>query len=163
MGLSYDEIGEIIKLIDKSSCDEFVLETGDIRLVVRRNGASGPAASFEPAASAPSIPAKPSQPAPPAAKAPAAMAPAARNDAHDPMHVVASPMVGTFYRSPSPGTPTFVNIGSPVKKGDPICIIEVMKLFTTIHADWNGTVVEIGADNAQLVEYGQMLFVIKPE
>ena len=72
-------------------------------------------------------------------------------------------MVGTFYRSPSPGTTPFVGIGSKVKKGDPICIIEVMKLFTTIHAEWSGTVQEIGAENAEFVEYGQMLFVIAPE
>lgn len=72
-------------------------------------------------------------------------------------------MVGTFYRSPSPGAPPFVEIGSKVKKGDPICIIEVMKLFTTIHAEWSGTVKEIGAENAELVEYGQMLFVIALE
>ena len=72
-------------------------------------------------------------------------------------------MVGTFYRSPSPGAPPFVEIGSKVNKGDPICIIEVMKLFTTIHADWSGIVKEIGAENATLVEYGQMLFVIAPD
>jgi acetyl-CoA carboxylase biotin carboxyl carrier protein len=72
-------------------------------------------------------------------------------------------MVGTFYRSPSPDAPPFVNIGNTVNKGDPICIIEVMKLFTTINAEWSGTVKEIGAENAQLVEYGQMLFVIAPE
>ena len=72
-------------------------------------------------------------------------------------------MVGTFYRSPSPGAPPFVEIGTRVKQGDPICIIEVMKLFTTIHAEWNGSVREIGSENGQLVEYGQMLFVITPD
>ena len=80
-----------------------------------------------------------------------------------PATVVKSPMVGTFYRAPSPGAPAFVEVGSKVKKGDPICIIEVMKLFTTIHAEWSGTVAEVGPENAQLVEYGQMLFVIAPE
>jgi len=63
----------------------------------------------------------------------------------------------------APGAPSFVEVGSKVKKGDPICIIEVMKLFTTIAAEWGGTVTEIGAGNAQLVEYGQMLFVITPD
>lgn len=72
-------------------------------------------------------------------------------------------MVGTFYRSPSPDAPPFVEVGTEVEKGDPICIIEVMKLFTTIHAEWSGTVEEIGAENGTLVEYGQMLFVIAPE
>jgi len=97
--------------------------------------------------------------APAAARAPAA-APATTGGGTD---VVRAPMVGTFYRSASPGAPPFVDVGSKVKKGDPICIIEVMKLFTTIHAEWSGTVSEIGPENAQLVEYGQMLFVIAPE
>ena len=161
MGLRYDEISEILKLIDESSCDEFILETEDIRLVVRRQNANGPAGPFEPAESLPNFPAGPSaaaspqQPPPPPAAIPGA--------AHAAMHVVSSPMVGTFYRSPSPGAPPFVEVGTRIKKGDAICIIEVMKLFTTIHAEWGGTVAEIGAENAKLVEYGQMLFVITPE
>lgn len=81
---------------------------------------------------------------------------------HVTANTVSAPMVGTFYRSPAPGAPPFVEVGSKVTKGDPICIIEVMKLFTTIHAEWSGTVTEIGAENASLVEYGQMLFVIVP-
>lgn len=141
MTLSYDEISEILKLIDESSCDEFVLETGDIKLVVRRRGAIAPS------------PAAPIEPAP---RPIATRSEAAAN-------VVPAPMVGTFYRSPSPGAPPFVDVGSKVTKGDPICIIEVMKLFTTIHAEWSGTVTEIGAENASLVEYGQMLFVIVPD
>ena len=78
-------------------------------------------------------------------------------------NMVIAPMVGTFYRSPSPGAPSFVEVGGKVKVGDPIGIIEVMKLFTTIHAEWSGTVTEVGAENATLVEYGQMLFVITPD
>ena len=73
-----------------------------------------------------------------------------------------APMVGTFYRSPSPGAPPFVEVGSRVRKGDALCIVEVMKLFTTIAAERDGTIAEIGAENAALVEYGQMLFVMKP-
>ena len=160
MGLRYDEISEILKLIDGSSCDEFVLETEDIRLVVRRQSANGPTVRFEPTQGSPSFPAPSATVSPPqATKAPATI-PAAT---HDAMHVVCAPMVGTFYRSPSPGTPAFIEVGAKVKKGDPICIIEVMKLFTTIHAEWSGTVAEVGAENAQLVEYGQMLFVIAPD
>jgi acetyl-CoA carboxylase biotin carboxyl carrier protein len=70
-------------------------------------------------------------------------------------------MVGTFYRAPSPDAPPFVEVGATVHQGDPLGIIEVMKLFTTIHADCDGRVVEIGPANASLVEYGQMLFVIE--
>lgn len=156
MALRYDEISDILKLIDESSCDEFILETEDIRLVVRRRGANGAAAPLEPTQSSPSFAASPSAPAPPqTAQASATIA--------DAMHVVRAPMVGTFYRSPSPGAPPFVEIDTKVNKGDPICIIEVMKLFTTIHAEWDGTVTEVGAENAKLVEYGQMLFVISPD
>lgn len=155
MALSYDEISEIFKIIDESSCDEFVLETGDIKLVVRRRGAAGatPAIESSQSLSASAPPAMPGQRAPQPAVASAATA----------ANVVPAPMVGTFYRAPSPGAPPFVEVGSKVKKGDPICIIEVMKLFTTIHAEWSGTVTEIGAENAKLVEYGQMLFVITPD
>lgn len=155
MTLRYDEISEILKIIDESSCDEFILETADIKLVIRRRSAAGaalpesllstssisaPAGALDETRTLPATPALP---------------PAAG--------IVLAPMVGTFYRSPSPGAPPFVEVGSKVKKGDAICIIEVMKLFTTIHAEWNGTVTETGAENAKLVEYGQMLFVITPD
>ncbi|MGD9867465.1 MAG: acetyl-CoA carboxylase biotin carboxyl carrier protein [Hyphomicrobiales bacterium] len=158
MVLRYKEIGEIISLIDSSSCDEIVLETDEIKLVVRRRGA-GSAMSHEPAA--PRAAAAATAPAPAAVARPAPQpsqpsAPAQGNG------VVPSPMVGTFYRAPSPDSPPFVEVGSTVKAGDPLCVIEVMKLFTTIHAEFGGTVREIGAENAQLVEFGQMLFVIDP-
>lgn len=157
MTVRYDEISEILKVIDGSSCDEFVLETPDIKLVVRRRGAGGPA--IEPTSSAPRPAASAAAPAPAQATPWASSEPAAPAGAG----AVTAPMVGTFYRSPSPGASPFVEVGSKVKKGDPICIIEVMKLFTTIHAEWSGTVAEIGAPNAHLVEYGQMLFVITPD
>jgi acetyl-CoA carboxylase biotin carboxyl carrier protein len=76
--------------------------------------------------------------------------------------VVTAPMVGTFYRQPSPDAPPFVEIDSVVRKGQPLCLIEVMKLFTTIHAEQDGRIVQIGANNGELVEYGQTLFVIEP-
>jgi acetyl-CoA carboxylase biotin carboxyl carrier protein len=153
MTVRYDEISEILKLIDSSACDEFVLETPDLKLVVRRHGAAGPAPAIEPLRPLPAAPS-------PAQFALRAAAPALHDGGTG---VVTAPMVGIFYRSPSPGAPAFVEIGSQVKKGDPICIIEVMKLFTTIQAEWSGTVMEIGAENAKLVEYGQMLFVITPD
>ena len=156
MALRYDEISEILKIIDSSSCDEFVLETDDIKLVVRRRGAAGPVADQVDRTLAHFRPNR-------AVNRPSAGPTGAPALARRPRNVVSAPMVGTFYRSPSPGAPPFVEIGSKVKKGDPICIIEVMKLFTTIHAEWNGTVTEIGAENATLVEYGQMLFVITPD
>lgn len=75
---------------------------------------------------------------------------------------VVAPMVGTFYRAASPDAPPFVEIGSTVRKGEPLCLIEVMKLFTTIKGEHDGRIVQIGAENAELVEYGRTLFVIEP-
>ncbi len=156
MALRYDEISEILKLIDGSSCDEFVLETEDIRLVVRRHGANGAVYPLEAGQQAPRFSAESATPITPAAPT----VPAAPREQ---AHVVRAPMVGTFFRSPAPGEPPFVEVGGKVREGDPICIIEVMKLFTTILAEWSGTVAEIGPENAQLVEYGQILFVITPD
>ncbi len=76
-------------------------------------------------------------------------------------HVVKSPMVGTFYRSPSPGAKPFVEIGSQIKEGETICIIEAMKILNEIEADKSGTVVQMLSDNGEAVEYGQPLFVIE--
>jgi len=155
MRLGYDQISEILKIIDSSACEEFVLETGDIKLVLRRRSAHE--STRPPVAEAP-VHASPTTAAQPAA-------PQRRPEPppiHEGLDVVRAPMVGIFYRSPSPGAPPFVEVGSRVKKGDALCIVEVMKLFTTIAAERDGTIAEIGAENAALVEYGQMLFVMKP-
>ena len=162
MSLTYDEIAEIIKLIDSSSCDELVVETGDIKLVVRRNGASaGAAAEYVERGSAPvavsaAAPRKARAAAPKVAAADAADATAAGQIE------VAAPMVGTFYRAPSPEARAFVDVGDVVGVGDALCLIEVMKLFTTINAEVAGRIVQIGAENGELVEYGRTLFVIEP-
>ena len=158
MSLTYDEIAEIIKLIDSSSCDELVVETGDIKLVVRRNGASaGAAAEYVERGSAPVAV---SAAAPRKARAAAPKVAAA--DAAAGQIEVAAPMVGTFYRAPSPEARAFVDVGDVVGVGDALCLIEVMKLFTTINAEVAGRIVQIGAENGELVEYGRTLFVIEP-
>ncbi|WP_182118829.1 acetyl-CoA carboxylase biotin carboxyl carrier protein [Acidovorax sp. FHTAMBA] len=101
------------------------------------------------------------------AQAPAAPAPAAATVAELPApavpsgHIVKSPMVGTFYRSSSPGAKAFVEVGSQVKEGETICIIEAMKILNEIEADKTGTVTRILGENGQAVEYGQPLFVIE--
>jgi acetyl-CoA carboxylase biotin carboxyl carrier protein len=156
VSLSYDEISEILKLIDNSSCDELIVETADMKLVVRRNGASGPAQVSELKSSAQPQSGS-SQQAPREVRAAAPKIEAGQGQVE-----VAAPMVGTFYRAPSPEAPPFVEIGSVVRKGQPLCLIEVMKLFTTINSEVDGRVVQIGAENAELVEYGRTLFVIQP-
>ncbi|MCZ0814294.1 MAG: acetyl-CoA carboxylase biotin carboxyl carrier protein [Pseudomonadota bacterium] len=157
--LKYQEVGEILSLIDSSSCDEVVLETEGVKLVVRRHG-SGSAVS---SATAPPAATETSQPTivnP--APSQSAETPAAAAFEGAGGEVVRSPMVGTFYAAPSPDEPPFVEVGSRIHKGDPLCMIEVMKLFTTVHAETEGTVRSIGAENGQLVEFGQVLFSIEP-
>lgn len=159
MSLSYEDVAEILKIIDSSSCDEFIVETGDIKLVVRRNAAPGHVAPVaERAGSAPAIAAPPR----PRADAAAAQPATTRQAAAAGQIEVTAPMVGTFYRAPSPDAPPFVEIGTLVEPGHPLCIIEVMKLFTTINSECAGRVVQIGAETGDLVEYGRTLFIIEP-
>ena len=162
MSLTYDEIAEIIKLIDSSSCDELIVETGDIKLVVRRNGASaGAAAEYVERGSAP-VTVSPAAPRKARAAAPKVAAADAADATAAGQIEVAAPMVGTFYRAPSPEARAFVDVGDVVGVGDALCLIEVMKLFTTINAEVAGRIVQIGAENGELVEYGRTLFVIEP-
>ena len=172
MALSYDEIAEILKIIDGSSCDELIVETGDMKLVVRRNSGGTHSKDNEsnvasrvsvpaPTPAAPSVPLNTPQNAPKSAATTFAEKPAIRAAAPHQLEVVA-PMVGTFYRAPASDAPPFVETGSMVRKGQPLCLIEVMKLFTTITSEYDGRIVQIGADNGELVEYGRTLFVIEP-
>jgi acetyl-CoA carboxylase biotin carboxyl carrier protein len=156
VALSYKDIAEIIKVIDSSNLDELIIELPEIKLVVRRRGA-GPASMNPITTAMPS-----SSPAPVPAPTPVSPPPAPRPMRTDGMIEVRSPMVGTFYRAPSPKDPPFVEVGSLIKPGQPLCLIEVMKLYTTIEAKQAGRVVEILAANGALVEYDQVLFVIEP-
>lgn len=156
MSLTYKEVAEIVKLIDASNCDELVVEVAGAKIVVRRNGrATEPGREMTAPAAAPAAAPRPAS----ASTPPAPKAAGARGDG---MIEIRAPMVGTFYRAPSPKDPPFVEVGSVVKPGDTICLIEVMKLYTTIRAERAGRIVEILPANAQLVEYDQVLFVIEP-
>jgi acetyl-CoA carboxylase biotin carboxyl carrier protein len=160
VSLRYEEVAEILKIIDGSACDEVIVETGDIKLVVRRNASPGyvaPAVERTGSAPAMAVPPRPraDAAAPPLRAATAQAATAGQIE-------VTAPMVGTFYRAPGPDAPPFVEIGTVVQPGQPLCIIEVMKLFTTINSECAGRVSEIGAEVGDLVEYGRTLFVIEP-
>ena len=101
-------------------------------------------------------------PAPMAAPAAAAPVVAAPEIVAEPTgHIVKSPMVGTFYRAASPGAKSFVDIGSPIKEGEPICIIEAMKIMNEIESDGAGTVTQILCESGQAVEFGQPLFIVE--
>lgn len=156
MSLSYKEVAEILKIIDSSNCEELVLEVGDTKLVVQRNGGGARA----PLTTAPAPAPVAAEPAPAASAQPVSAAPqiAASTQGAE----VRAPMVGTFYRKPSPAEPAFVEEGQTVRKGDPLCLIEVMKLYTTIEAPIDGIVAAIGADDTALVAHDQVLFVIEP-
>lgn len=154
MSLNHDDIAEILRLIDGSSLEELIVDTGDVKLVVRRNSTTGQAELADenvPHAQRPTA-----QPNGGTRATPIKIETAAGQ-----VEVVA-PMVGTFYRAPRPDAPPFVEVGSAVRVGQPLCLIEVMKLFTTINAETPGRVVQIGAENGELVEYGRTLFVIEP-
>lgn len=158
MPLTFRDVAEILKLIDASQCEELVLEIDGTRLVVRRSATASAAT-----APAPTVGAIEPAPAPSGGNVPGPTAPAARAAATEPGLVeVRAPMVGTFYRRPSPDEPCFVEEGQPVRKGDPLCLIEVMKLFTTIEAPTDGTIVAILAEDRAFVEFDQLLFRIRP-
>ena len=165
MALSYREVAEILKIIDASACEELILELEGTKLVVRRgqagNGDAGMAGNPGPV-STDSVSSSTGAAATPAPAAPVTKQAAAEKRREDGLVEMRAPMIGTFYRAPSPTEPPFVNVGDQVQVGDAVCIIEVMKLYTTIEAQHAGRIAEIGAENGALVEYDQLLFVIEP-
>jgi acetyl-CoA carboxylase biotin carboxyl carrier protein len=161
------EIKELIKLVDQTSVQELEIENEGTRLAIRKPGRTevvnvqtAPIAhTYAPAAPAAPVPAQA-----PAAEMPAPPAeskPAAADTSH--LHKITSPMVGTFYRAPSPDAPPFVNVGDRVTEKTVVCILEAMKLMNPLEAEVNGEIVDILVENGQLVEYGQALFLVKPE
>jgi acetyl-CoA carboxylase biotin carboxyl carrier protein len=149
----------LIDLVSESNVSELEITEAEGKVrIVKSSGA--PLVVAAPVAAAPAVVAAPvaAVAAPAAAPTPAADAAPAADTAG---HVVKSPMVGTFYRSASPGAKPFIELGSVVKEGDTICIIEAMKILNEIEADKSGTVVQILAENGQAVEYGHPLVVIE--
>ncbi len=164
MSLTHKDVTDILKIIDESDIEELVLDVAGAKLVVRRGGAAEAAAqpTVQPTAPvAQPIPAPEAAPLP-EVEAPSEPAPAERIPRTDGKIEITAPMVGTFYRQPSPQEPPFVEDGAKVAKGDPLCLIEVMKLYTTIESPVDGTIVEINAENAALVAHDAVLFVIDP-
>ena len=148
------KLKKLIDLVQESGIGEIEITEGEEKVRISRQGAAG----------APVLVAAPAmQPlamAPPAASG-AAGAEAPATAAEPKGHTLKSPMVGTFYRAPSPGAPSFVEVGQGVTKGQTLCIIEAMKLLNEIESDVAGTVKAILVENGQPVEYGQPLFLIE--
>ena len=152
----------LIDLVAESGIAELEITEGDgkVRIVKSPQQVAMGYAPMSPVAMAPEAPRAMQAAEPPAAPpAPAAAAPA--EPAAPSGHVLKSPMVGTFYRSANPNSSSFVEIGSQVKEGDTLCIVEAMKLMNEIEADHAGTVKAILVENGQPVEYGQPLFIIE--
>ncbi len=177
MDLTEEDIIQILDLIDKSSFDYFQLRMGDLNLTVSRgdidlsmapaivSAAPAPAveAAAPPPAAAPEPTAAPEPVAPPASAAapePAAPAPPASTEGLVPVY---APMVGTFYAAPEPSAPPFTEVGARVDEDATVGLIEVMKVFNSIRAGANGVIEQILVQNAQFVEYGQALFLIRPD
>ncbi len=169
MSLTFKEVAEILSLIDASDCNEVVLELGGARLVVRNSAEASAAADFSPQPgvkprilTANETPVSTSET--PAGAASVSVEPpeiVSAIVAEGELTDVRAPMMGTFYRRPSPSEPLFVEEGAIVKKGDPLCLIEVMKLFTTIEAPADGTVVAIATEDGELAEFNQLLMRIR--
>ncbi len=158
--MTLDEIRELIKVVTETGVAELEVQRGDDRVRIRR---ALPPNSQEVVIPAQAIPASASPP-------PSSIAPAAPASSAPPVDILAdpslvivkSPIVGTFYEAPSPGAPPFVRVGDTVQPGQVLCIIESMKLMNEIEAEMAGVIVSKLMANAQPVEYGEGLFVIRP-
>lgn len=150
------EIQELITFLSDSGLEEVNIETDNFKVSIKRSAEQQVLASAPMSAPAPlAVP-----------QALPTSAPAAANDAgvseDSNLIEIKSPMIGTFYRSANPESPSFVEVGTSIKPGDPVCIIEAMKLFNEIESEISGKIVKVLVDNSQPVEYDQPLFLVDP-
>lgn len=159
--MNQKELKELIEFLKEQDIAEFELERGDVKVRIKRALPAAPVETRYLAVPPTALPTTEliSTPTvqPPAAKEPAASAP------EEGLHQVRSPIVGTFYESPSPGSPPFVKPGDMVELGQVLCIVEAMKLMNEIESDVAGEIVKKLANNGQPIEYGQELFIIRPK
>jgi len=155
--MNQKELKELIEFLIEKDIAEFELERGDVKMRLRR-GEPVEARYYAPPVAAPvsGVHAPVPPMAPPAAAAPKEPAPEVG------LHAVKSPIVGTFYESPSPGAPPFVKLGDTVEVGQVLCIVEAMKLLNEIEVDVAGEIVKKLVANGQPIEYGQELFMVRP-
>ncbi|RFC55988.1 acetyl-CoA carboxylase biotin carboxyl carrier protein [Brumimicrobium aurantiacum] len=166
--MNQKEIQELIKFVSKSGVTEVEIEEKDFKITIKSEPKRKKEEAKETVYIQQPMQAMPQQQPvqtqmPQAAPAPAATqekAPEANDDSK--YITVKSPMIGTFYRSPSPEKPVFVEVGDTIKNGDPVCIIEAMKLFNEIEAEVQGKIVKVLVDDASPVEYDQPLFLVDP-
>jgi acetyl-CoA carboxylase biotin carboxyl carrier protein len=166
--MNQKELKELIDFLIEKDVSEFELERGDVKVRIKRGADHAPVITHSVPIAAMPVPVSmavpsaapathaPAAPVPPAAAPP--VAPAQEED----LHIVKSPIVGTFYEAPAPGSLPFIKPGDQVAAGQVLCIIEAMKLMNEIEADASGEIVKILVKNNQPVEYGQPLFAIRP-
>ncbi|NER10077.1 acetyl-CoA carboxylase biotin carboxyl carrier protein [Muriicola jejuensis] len=156
------EIQSLIKFVAKSGASEVKLETDDIKITIRTGpaGSGGETTYIQqlPAAVAPS----PAPQAPAAAPAPAGDAAPAKKEEDSKYVTIKSPIIGTFYRKPSPDKPAFVEVGDNIAVGDVLCVIEAMKLFNDIESEVSGKIVKVLVEDSSPVEFDQPLFLVDP-
>ncbi len=162
--LKVGDIREFIRLMDETSIHELQVEAGDVKLILKKAPVERvlqvPSTRVD-AAQATSSSA-PARMAPPETSMGAPAASAGTDGINGESALISSPMVGTFYRSPTPSGPPYVEIGSRITEKTVVCIVEAMKLMNEIEADVRGEIVEVLAENGQLVEFGQPLFRVNP-
>ncbi|NPC75031.1 MULTISPECIES: acetyl-CoA carboxylase biotin carboxyl carrier protein [Corallococcus] len=167
--LDVEALRQIVEILEASDVTRLVWTKGPEKLYIRRGHApettivhhtapSGPGVTVSP----PVEYAAPVAPRVALAAAPAAAAPAPEKPAEKPGHQVTSPFVGTFYRTPAPDQPPFVDVGTVVRKGQVLCIVEAMKLMNEIESEVSGRIAEVLVENGRPVEFGQALFRIEP-
>ena len=164
MMFNLDEIKELIELVDKTSVHELELENEGSRLCIRKPGKSE-VVHVQPVAESAVVQSVGAMSISPAAGIPASgeQSPAQPAEQDPNLHTIVSPMVGTFYRASSPDANPYVNIGDRVGEKTVVCIIEAMKLMNELEAEVKGQITDVLVENGQLVEYGQPLFLVKPE
>jgi len=162
------EIQELIKFVAKSGATEVNLEIDNVKISIKSPAKKGAVPETTiiqqiPVAQSPAAVMPAPAPAPAAQATPAADAPAKAEPSDDDKYItVKSPMIGTFYRKPSPDKDTFVNVGDSIKSGDVLCVIEAMKLFNEIESELSGKIVKVLVDDSTPVEYDQPLFLVDP-
>jgi acetyl-CoA carboxylase biotin carboxyl carrier protein len=162
--MNQKEIRELVEFLIEKDIAEFELERGDVKVRIKRAAEPSLAHAAQVVALHPATAAVPlatQAPAPPPANPGPAKAAAPEKEEAG-LHIVHSPIVGTFYESPSPGSPPFVKPGDTVEEGQVLCIVEAMKLMNEIESDMAGEIVKKLVANGQPIEYGQDLFVIRP-
>ena len=170
--MTFKEVQDLLKFISKSEISEVKIKDGEFELVVRnknysKSGGQAPVVQspvVQPV-SAPAVSVAPVEVPAVKSPAPAAPAPAAPSDSDstEGLLEIKSPIVGTFYRSPSPDKPVFVSVGDTISEGGVVCIVEAMKLFNEIESEVSGKIVKVMVEDASPVEYDQVLFLVDPK